>query len=147
MTTHSAPASTSGTDPGKRSIGKVVFASLIGTATEWYDFFLFGSAAALDEQRAAQGFLPVGGHDRGPRDATVVRVARAPRVLAEKKGEGLLALPRLIGRRIEDHLDGGQRHDAGESRGEGGGGRRGGGEPRERGGHGRIVGEGGGERD
>ncbi len=31
----------------KRSIGKVVFASLIGTATEWYDFFLFGSAAAL----------------------------------------------------------------------------------------------------
>src|SRR5689334_24504643 len=31
----------------KRSIVKVVFASLIGTATEWYDFFLFGSAAAL----------------------------------------------------------------------------------------------------
>ena len=31
----------------KTSIGKVVFASLIGTATEWYDFFLFGSAAAL----------------------------------------------------------------------------------------------------
>ena len=31
----------------KRSITKVVFASLIGTATEWYDFFLFGSAAAL----------------------------------------------------------------------------------------------------
>ena len=30
-----------------RSITKVVFASLIGTATEWYDFFLFGSAAAL----------------------------------------------------------------------------------------------------
>ncbi|MGH3386593.1 MAG: MFS transporter [Nocardioidaceae bacterium] len=28
-------------------IGKVVFASLIGTAVEWYDFFLFGSAAAL----------------------------------------------------------------------------------------------------
>ena len=38
------------TPPGtlhKPSIGKVVFASLIGTATEWYDFFLFGSAAAL----------------------------------------------------------------------------------------------------
>ena len=34
-------------DPGKRSIVKVVFASLIGTAIEWYDFFLFGSAAAL----------------------------------------------------------------------------------------------------
>jgi MFS family permease len=29
------------------SIGKVVFASLIGTAVEWYDFFLYGSAAAL----------------------------------------------------------------------------------------------------
>ena len=33
--------------PGKTSIGKVVFASLIGTAVEWYDFFLYGSAAAL----------------------------------------------------------------------------------------------------
>nr|WP_296071536.1 MFS transporter [uncultured Actinoplanes sp.] len=29
------------------SIVKVVFASLIGTAVEWYDFFLYGSAAAL----------------------------------------------------------------------------------------------------
>jgi metabolite-proton symporter len=47
MTTHSVSASTTGSDPGRRSIGKVVFASLIGTATEWYDFFLFGSAAAL----------------------------------------------------------------------------------------------------
>jgi metabolite-proton symporter len=47
MTTHSVSASTTGSDPGRRSIGKVVFASLVGTATEWYDFFLFGSAAAL----------------------------------------------------------------------------------------------------
>ncbi len=47
MTTSSVSSSTAGSDPGKRSIGKVVFASLIGTATEWYDFFLFGSAAAL----------------------------------------------------------------------------------------------------
>ena len=30
-----------------RSIAKVVFASLVGTAVEWYDFFLYGSAAAL----------------------------------------------------------------------------------------------------
>jgi hypothetical protein len=29
------------------SVRKVVFASLIGTAVEWYDFFLYGSAAAL----------------------------------------------------------------------------------------------------
>jgi metabolite-proton symporter len=34
-------------DPGQNSIVKVVFASLIGTAVEWYDFFLYGSAAAL----------------------------------------------------------------------------------------------------
>jgi metabolite-proton symporter len=48
MTTYDAtPPRTPGSDPGRRSIGKVVFASLIGTATEWYDFFLFGSAAAL----------------------------------------------------------------------------------------------------
>ena len=26
---------------------KVAFASLIGTAIEWYDFFLYGTAAAL----------------------------------------------------------------------------------------------------
>ena len=32
---------------GRSSIVKVVFASLIGTAVEWYDFFLYGSAAAL----------------------------------------------------------------------------------------------------
>jgi metabolite-proton symporter len=39
---------TQGTPTGeRRSIAKVVFASLIGTATEWYDFFLYGSAAAL----------------------------------------------------------------------------------------------------
>ena len=47
MTTYDATTRTPGSDPGRRSIGKVVFASLIGTATEWYDFFLFGSAAAL----------------------------------------------------------------------------------------------------
>jgi metabolite-proton symporter len=47
MTTHSATAQPSGTEPGGTSIVKVVFASLIGTAVEWYDFFLYGSAAAL----------------------------------------------------------------------------------------------------
>nr|WP_026360103.1 MFS transporter [Amycolatopsis nigrescens] len=33
--------------PGRRSIVKVVGASLIGTTVEWYDFFLYTSAAAL----------------------------------------------------------------------------------------------------
>jgi metabolite-proton symporter len=41
-------ASATGGSPVPRSgIVKVVFASLVGTATEWYDFFLYGSAAAL----------------------------------------------------------------------------------------------------
>jgi metabolite-proton symporter len=31
----------------RTSLVKVVFASLVGTAVEWYDFFLYGSAAAL----------------------------------------------------------------------------------------------------
>ncbi|WP_250035793.1 MFS transporter [Paractinoplanes maris] len=31
----------------KTPLVKVIFASLIGTAVEWYDFFLYGSAAAL----------------------------------------------------------------------------------------------------
>jgi metabolite-proton symporter len=46
----SAPTRRSGTAApatGRSSIVKVVFASLIGTAVEWYDFFLYGSAAAL----------------------------------------------------------------------------------------------------
>jgi metabolite-proton symporter len=45
-----AQASTAGAPgatPPTNGIVKVVFASLIGTATEWYDFFLYGSAAAL----------------------------------------------------------------------------------------------------
>ena len=47
MTTQSASAPTTGSEPEKTSIVKVVFASLVGTAVEWYDFFLYGSAAAL----------------------------------------------------------------------------------------------------
>jgi hypothetical protein len=30
-----------------RSLARIVSASLIGTAIEWYDFFLYSSAAAL----------------------------------------------------------------------------------------------------
>ena len=37
-----------GEDVGQRaSIRQVVFASLIGTTIEWYDFFVYGTAAAL----------------------------------------------------------------------------------------------------
>ncbi|HZJ05569.1 MAG TPA: MFS transporter [Nocardioidaceae bacterium] len=44
----STPTPTSATEAKQgSSIGKVVFASLVGTAVEWYDFFLYGSAAAL----------------------------------------------------------------------------------------------------
>src|SRR5215204_6723993 len=32
---------------GTRSFGRVVGASVVGTTVEWYDFFLYGSAAAL----------------------------------------------------------------------------------------------------
>ncbi len=47
MTTHTQPTNSPGTSRGPTSIAKVVFASLVGTAVEWYDFFLYGSAAAL----------------------------------------------------------------------------------------------------
>ncbi|MGG5257664.1 MFS transporter [Phycicoccus avicenniae] len=33
--------------PSRSNIVKIVFASVVGTAVEWYDFFLYGSAAAL----------------------------------------------------------------------------------------------------
>ncbi|MFG2751699.1 MFS transporter [Streptomyces xanthophaeus] len=39
------PASTA--QPAGDGIGRIVAASLIGTTIEWYDFFLYGSAAAL----------------------------------------------------------------------------------------------------
>ena len=41
-TSHTAPAT-----PPVSGIRKVVAASMVGTTVEWYDFFLFGSAAAL----------------------------------------------------------------------------------------------------
>ena len=48
MTTQAQPTTPGrGTGAAPNGIVKVVFASLIGTATEWYDFFLYGSAAAL----------------------------------------------------------------------------------------------------
>ena len=47
MTTPSTSAAAQHAEPDQRSIVKVVFASLVGTAVEWYDFFLYGSAAAL----------------------------------------------------------------------------------------------------
>src|SRR5688572_2700439 len=34
-------------DSGRRSLRTVVAASLVGTAIEWYDFFLYGTAAAI----------------------------------------------------------------------------------------------------
>lgn len=37
----------SAADQPRSKIGKVVVASMVGTTVEWYDFFLFGSAAAL----------------------------------------------------------------------------------------------------
>ncbi|WP_330177096.1 MHS family MFS transporter [Streptomyces sp. NBC_01498] len=35
------------TPPRRTGIGRIVAASLVGTTIEWYDFFLYGSAAAL----------------------------------------------------------------------------------------------------
>ncbi|WP_405818246.1 MFS transporter [Streptomyces sp. NBC_00838] len=37
----------SSTPPRRGNIGRIVAASLVGTTIEWYDFFLYGSAAAL----------------------------------------------------------------------------------------------------
>ncbi len=48
MSSPSTPMSpTEQSQNGENGIVKVVFASLVGTAVEWYDFFLYGSAAAL----------------------------------------------------------------------------------------------------
>jgi MHS family shikimate/dehydroshikimate transporter-like MFS transporter len=36
-----------GNNPAQRRVGKVAAATTIGTAVEWYDYFIFGTAAAL----------------------------------------------------------------------------------------------------
>ncbi|MGW7270302.1 MFS transporter [Streptomyces sp. NPDC054864] len=41
------PGKATGKGPGKPGIARIISASLIGTTIEWYDFFLYGSAAAL----------------------------------------------------------------------------------------------------
>ncbi|WP_367042903.1 MFS transporter [Streptomyces sp. Je 1-332] len=41
------PGKAPGKAPGKPGIARIISASLIGTTIEWYDFFLYGSAAAL----------------------------------------------------------------------------------------------------
>src|SRR3954471_24293862 len=40
----SAPTSTTGTGPDRR---RVVLATIVGTSIEWYDFFIYASAAGL----------------------------------------------------------------------------------------------------
>ncbi|MCC2269992.1 hypothetical protein LKM28_27290 [Streptomyces sp. CT1-17] len=37
--------------PAPNNLKRIVAASLIGTTIEWYDFFLYGSAAASDRQQ------------------------------------------------------------------------------------------------
>ena len=36
-----------GTDEHRRQVRKAAVASIIGTTIEWYDYFLYGTAAAL----------------------------------------------------------------------------------------------------
>ncbi|MGW6021425.1 MFS transporter [Streptomyces sp. NPDC055099] len=45
--TSRAPGKNPGETPGTPGIARIISASLIGTTIEWYDFFLYGSAAAL----------------------------------------------------------------------------------------------------
>src|SRR5213593_3071340 len=66
-------------------------------------------AAALDEHRAAQGLLAVGGDDRRPRDAATIRIAHTPRMLAEQAGQARHSPSRPVGHGIDDHLDTGGR--------------------------------------
>ena len=45
--TNTAAAENSATLQSPRELRRVAFTALIGTSIEWYDFFLYGTAAAL----------------------------------------------------------------------------------------------------
>ncbi|MFE2942979.1 MFS transporter [Streptomyces sp. NPDC059255] len=47
MTTSRAATDTPSSPAGKPGLRRVAFASLVGTTVEWYDYFLYGSSAAL----------------------------------------------------------------------------------------------------
>ena len=47
MSTINPPPATAATVPPRSSVRRVIVASLIGTSLEWYDFFIYGTAAAL----------------------------------------------------------------------------------------------------
>src|ERR1041384_4389388 len=44
---HPTPASGADAAPPPRRTARVIVASVVGTSLEWYDFFLYGTAAAL----------------------------------------------------------------------------------------------------
>ena len=46
-------------DASKADLRKVVAASMIGTTIEWYDFFLYGSAAARWTREVEGADIPV----------------------------------------------------------------------------------------
>ena len=57
-----------GASSGKTPLRRVVMASMIGTTIEWYDFFLYGSAAALVFNKLFfPAFDPLDRHDAGVR--------------------------------------------------------------------------------
>ena len=60
----STPAGTRSGNPEIRGIWKVIAASSVGTMIEWYDFYIFGSLAAI----ISTEFFP-GGNPTAPFDA------------------------------------------------------------------------------
>ena len=77
-----------GTAGEKTPLRRVVMASLIGTTIEWYDFFLYGSAAALVFN---QLFFP----EYDPLTGTLLAFAQAPPQFPQRqrgeqrRGEGM----------------------------------------------------------